>query len=383
MGGGRGRPAGAKPPAAPAPAPAPALPTPPVARPSPAAAPAPAPESRAGCVTAAQLLAADPNTTVTSRLAQVGCSQAPGLLSCSARWGAGARGTRCLHQCRLTAGSGARAAAFNPPALVPPPPPPPPPTPHTHPRRRQAAGLDPYLSDPRQPFMLFAPDDIAWAAFFEGEGETTPACPAAKLAAACLCAPCWEARRRRPVAPLPLGPFLPRRLGLCPTALTMRSLHPLLRHGRPPAAGFKTSEAQLAADQELLRALLRYHVVPDEVVPEAQVRLGLFERWPARTRDLRAAAPLASLRLALPPGSTLRGGGLVAGTRLPSLALPPRLAMHPAPRAPCPRPAASPHQWAASTTFPSLAPAQFLGVRLPAGTDDNYYIEGAPVRRLQ
>lgn len=38
-------------------------------------------------------------------------------------------------------------------------------------------------------------------------------------------------------------------------------------------------------------------------------------------------------------------------------------------------------QWTAATTFPTLATAQFLGVRLPSGTDPNWYLEGAPVSR--
>lgn len=42
----------------------------------------------------------------------------------------------------------------------------------------------------------------------------------------------------------------------------------------PHSPGFKLSEADLVADLGLLDALMRFHVVPDRVLAEAQVGAG-------------------------------------------------------------------------------------------------------------
>lgn len=61
-----------------------------------------------------------------------------------------------------------------------------------------------------------------------------------------------------------------------------------------------------------------------------------------------------------------------------SLSLPSRLGLHRLPPACLP-----PLQWTASLSFPTQAPGQSLMVRLPSGTDPNYYVQGAPVSTAQ
>lgn len=44
-----------------------------------------------------------------------------------------------------------------------------------------------------------------------------------------------------------------------------------------------------------------------------------------------------------------------------------------------PRPAAAAVQWTAAASLPTRAPGESLTIRVPGGTDPNFYVQGAPV----
>lgn len=54
--------------------------------------------------------------------------------------------------------------------------------------------------------------------------------------------------------------------------------------------------------------------------------------------------------------------------------------LHSHPTAPSCLPAATDLQWTAALSLPTRAPGESLTIRVPGGTDPNFYVQGAPVR---